>query len=599
MHAADPDLVSLQQQCHAIRSRVVAAPGTSNAAIGVQPPQPQSARTVPLQSASIEYALTGNQVATMSSRPHPNQPGAQGYAPESRYAIDPPSAVWSEYQERRERAMLASFPQSTRQANDCHWNFWKGHCAAWGCQTPVRDNYEAMSGRDPLGHRDEMDLAASFIDSRYYTMQPRKYGTIPKVESAFQSYLHVVRVMGCRSIPPLPQKELRRMVKGMNNLIIAELGVEVVLPNRKQPIPNELHLNLLDGIPSGTKLGPFTYVPGNHFARSWRRLLGVLDKSGFRKAEWAAASSGALSSLTYRQIAYCFSGSDLPVRRPTLSMLRAGCTDVWLYLYPVPSKCDPDGSKFCTKAIPFRLTPSDDTVLLFIQEEIRMHEQGLSDAQRDAEPLFSSEPGVAFFRSAIDAALRDALLCFVSADRASTYSFHSWRIRLACKLRAAGCDNPTIQALVRWNTDRAIALYARYEREDYWSILQRAGRHDATSVQFTALPELDESHRILEKLGLTGQPWSAVEQHLQRLLGAPAQREQPPLPPPPPIPSPAAAASATQASSAAPSGLPPGYAMQIRQARSRSYKVYRGPHGMVQSLPAAWRQYNKQAPRPR
>ena len=84
--------------------------------------------------------------------------------------------------------MLASFPHSTRQANDCHWNLWKGHCAAWGCQTPVRDNYEAMSGRDPLGHRDEMDLAASFIDSRYYTMQPRKYGTIPKVESAFQSY---------------------------------------------------------------------------------------------------------------------------------------------------------------------------------------------------------------------------------------------------------------------------------------------------------------------------------------------------------------------------------------------------------------------------
>ena len=230
---------------------------------------------------------------------------------------------------------------------------------------------------------------------------------------------------------------------------------------------------------------------------------------------------------------------------------------------------------------------------------VRMHEQGLSDAQRDAAPLFSSEPGVAFFRSAIDAALRDALLCFVSADRASTYSFHSWRIRLACKLRAAGCDNPTIQALVRWNTDRAIALYARYEREDYWSILQRAGRHDATSVQFTALPELDESHRILEKLGLTGQPWSAVEQHLRRLLGAPAQREQPPLPPPPPTPSPAAAASATQASSAAPSGLPPGYAMQIRQAKSRSYKVYRGPHGMVQSLPAAWRQYNKQAPQPR
>ncbi len=72
-----------------------------------------------------------------------------------------------------------------------------------------------------------------------------------------------------------------------------------------------------------------------------------------------------------------------------------------------------------------------------------------------------------------------------------------YRVRLARKLKAANCDNPTIQALVRWNTDNAIGIYARYERDDCWNLLRQADAQDATSVQFTALPEIDEMQRVL------------------------------------------------------------------------------------------------------
>ena len=106
--------------------------------------------------------------------------------------------------------MRLSFPPGSQRAIDCHFEFWKEHCAVWGCSTPIRDNFDAMSGRDPVAQRDELDLAASYVVSRYFTMQPRKQGTIPKVESAFQSYLHVARALGSSSTPKLPQKELRR-----------------------------------------------------------------------------------------------------------------------------------------------------------------------------------------------------------------------------------------------------------------------------------------------------------------------------------------------------------------------------------------------------
>ena len=476
-----------------------------------------------LRLASDDYALTGMQVATAYAAPHPQQPNARGYPSGSRYSLNPPEQVWSDFLMRRQRALEASFPDSTAAANDCHWKFWNAHCALWGCTTPIRDNHAAMSGRDPLGQRDELDLAASFVDSRYYTMQPRTIGTVPKVESAFQSYLHVVRVQGCRSIPPLPMKELRRLVKGMNNIIIEDLGVEVILPKRKQPVNNALHDQLLRAIPEHTKLGPFVFVRDSHFGRSWRRLLGVLDNSGFRKAEWAARKAGGCAPLVFRQVAYCFDGSEEPLRRPSLSMLQAQHYEIWLYIYPVPSKCDPDGSKFCTKAIPFKCgTDADDVVRLFIDEEIRMWQQEVTDEDRYRTPLFSAAPGVAFHRSAIDAALSTALLLFVPPQVASHISWHSYRVRLACKLKADNCDNPTIQACVRWASDRAVAIYARYERDHYWNLLQGAHRHDATSVQFTALPEIDEMQRVVERLGLTGRPQHEIDACVERLAGASA-----------------------------------------------------------------------------
>ena len=53
--------------------------------------------------------------------------------------------------------------------------------------------------------------------------------------------------------------------------------------------------------------------------------------------------------------------------------------------------------------------------------------------------------------SHMDDALRDAFIALrVAPEQSRKHSWHSYRIRLACKLRAAKKDDHTIQACVRW-----------------------------------------------------------------------------------------------------------------------------------------------------
>jgi len=46
-------------------------------------------------------------------------------------------------------------------------------------------------------------------------------------------------------------------------------------------------------------------------------------------------------------------------------------------------------------------------------------------------------------------------------DELSNYSFHSFRIFLACALLAAGCPRWMIKRMLRWRGDESLEIYAR------------------------------------------------------------------------------------------------------------------------------------------
>ena len=440
-------------------------------------------------------AAAANSWASVLVREQSNAPYLVGRsAPrDSRFLLRPHPEVWQAYMERKQQAILAGIPQNTKASNDGNWRFWVEHCARWDT-TPIRNDFPSMSGADPVGFRDEVDLAASFVDARYVTMEPRTKGTHPKPSSAFDSYLAVQRVLDLQSIPRLPMREIRSMVKGLAKQYIDEHGLEAILPHRKQPFSNRQQERLVNAIPNGAKVGKFRYLRDSYFGDTWDALNKVLEVSGFRKAEWAVAARGLKTHMTFAQIAYAFDKDSPIVRRPSRAQLqmRTG----YVYLYPVPSKCDPDGSIFCTKAIPLRLDDPNGPGVAIMRLERRLYEQGVSNELRKTRPIFATQEGEPFTAAEMDAVLSDALRLTDPSYDGVAHSWHSYRIRLACKLRAAKMDDHTIQACLRWRTAKALDVYARFEAEFYDSILRDAAREDATSVSLTSLPEVDPDERI-------------------------------------------------------------------------------------------------------
>ena len=273
-----------------------------------------------------------------------------------------------------------------------------------------------------------------------------------------------------------------------------------LLARRKEPLRDAEHAYLL-ALPDGFRMGPFVYHPDSRFGLTWRTLLGVLNHSGFRKAEWAVRRRGDATLMTYAQLAWELAGS---ARRGSLSAveraaIRLGTLSVVALIYPVPSKCDPDGSAFCNKGIPFPVCPLDPespgTLLLRLEELV-------SPADRALCPLFADADNLPFVGSDMDRALRDALLAY-SPLVAATRSWHSYRIRLASKLRAVvttggapAYSDAVIQALLRWKTPASLLIYARYDTDAYASILRSVQHVDITSVQYANLPETSECARL-------------------------------------------------------------------------------------------------------
>ena len=119
----------------------------------------------------------------------------------------------------------------------------------------------------------------------------------------------------------------------------------------------------------------------------------------------------------------------------------------------------------------------------------------------------------------VDQMLRGLLLTFMAPEVARRYSWHSFRIGLACALRAAGAPDSVILALCRWKSAASLRCYARMSSADSASWLDAAGEQRLASDQAASVPGV--------VAGLQG--WDAVRgvempgvllPHVYELLGA-------------------------------------------------------------------------------
>ena len=105
--------------------------------------------------------------------------------------------------------------------------------------------------------------------------------------------------------------------------------------------------------------------------------------------------------------------------------------------------------------------------------------------------LFVHDDMGPFSGNFIDSFLRSALRTFLSEERVRRFSPHSFRIYLACALRAAGCEDTVIQAMCRWQSIKSLHTYALLDAKSYSEFISRAMESDSTAVRVHDLPVLD------------------------------------------------------------------------------------------------------------
>ena len=81
----------------------------------------------------------------------------------------------------------------------------------------------------------------------------------------------------------------------------------------------------------------------------------------------------------------------------------------------------------------------------------------------------------------------------MSKSEASRYSWHSFRIGLACALLAKGARPELTQALCRWKSPESLVIYARLNAEAYGDWVLSALSARISSVQTANLPPIDDA----------------------------------------------------------------------------------------------------------
>ena len=119
-------------------------------------------------------------------------------------------------------------------------------------------------------------------------------------------------------------------------------------------------------------------------------------------------------------------------------------------------------------------------------------------SQRAATPLISPDGTQPFKGAALAALFGHMLRHVVGPTKAKAYSFHSFRVFLACSLLASGATAPQIMALCRWQTEESLAIYARLNPDVYSNLLERSLRADISSVSTANLPTFSGEDTLRE-----------------------------------------------------------------------------------------------------
>ena len=226
--------------------------------------------------------------------------------------------------------------------------------------------------------------------------------------------------------------------------------------------------------------------------------MAVMACCGFRKGEMVV-TKGEWTKLHVSRSHVVWLIDGVYVYAPTQKQLHNLKIGDYVAIRPPLSKADPFGGVWCGRTIhlpwmPMEKAPINAARMLALME-LSYPCEGMK--MRKQTPLFTITKNVdaAFKQCHVEPLFDHVLLLIgVPAQQIKCYSFHSFRIFLACALLARGASDSMIQAMLRWQTPQSLRVYARINASQYGSVIEDALLADISSVQAHNLPTTEPDH---------------------------------------------------------------------------------------------------------
>lgn len=397
-----------------------------------------------------------------------------------------------------------------------HWNkYWAPFCAV--LRTPTLRNDPAAVTPGCVQHERERQLWAWFVLWVWDHIKPRsKRDTVARPASVTQVLLSVRREHRRNHLEHclMPLKAVTEIIKGMVNWFRDTFGPEALLARRKEGMPAAVTEAILT-LPDATRVGSRTVVNADFLWTSLKSMTAMLNNSGMRKNDVALTTGEQFGKqhFSYANFMYYVGAREVvePSKADLLEML-ATTETVIMGVTPPPSKADQSGERYGNFQINVRLRLDDtNAAYRMIMQEIAF--PATNRDQRKATPAYGPTMGVAFTCAQLDKLLPDLLRAVADLkptvlrhEHIPRYSWHSFRIGLACRLRnskrsdgSRKYDDETIQALCRWATPLSIKVYGRLSRSHYAEILEEVGGMALDQAQTATLwqecPWIDDDHQ--------------------------------------------------------------------------------------------------------
>ena len=326
-------------------------------------------------------------------------------------------------------------------------------------------------------------------------MLPRsKRDPAAKPASAYQVYLGVRRVHERRGYQMVDSHMTAAvmMVKAMNKRFVKKHGYQSLMKKRKEPL-TKLMIERFLSLPEGTKLGCVTVSANSKGYIGWRCLNATAAQTltGLRKDEVTSKTvAEGLTKVQFNRASLVFSVGGTMYADPDPQVLRVFEESDGVILKPRPSKADRFGAFWCDKPIflPYRKHNKVCAARELVEQELMYPVRGV---KRNTVPLLAADSGKPFSKQQVETAFKAMLKLVVPQADVRKFSFHGYRIYLACALDQAGCPPDKIKRILRWVSDEALRTYVRDGQRMYSQWLDKSASSIINTVQVSNLPKLE------------------------------------------------------------------------------------------------------------